>query len=228
MAIFGYFAYSAAEMQLPAAELEKRYDAQRRAIKRICRNQGWQAEEIFHDLGGKWSLPFDRRREAGRLLKRARAGDVIVCQSLERAFGAVGEVSNMLKLLRRRSLRLHVGSLDCEVTAGDCVLPLDRLLESLATLDQRRGAERIRTIKDAQREKGRYLGGNRPFGYMVHQSGRLIENPPEQRMIRRIVYLRDLGWSLRAIAERVSTPATPISFKTVQRVLLRETETAQP
>lgn len=137
-------------------------------------------------------------------------------------FGSTGEVSEMLKLLRRRRIHLYVASLNSEVTEEECLLPLDRLLESLASIDSRRGAERIRNIKAGQRSKGRYLGGNRPFGYMVHESGRLIENPMEQNMIRRIVYLRELGWSLRIIAEKVSTPATPISFKTVQRVLQRE------
>ena len=224
MAVFGYFAFSAAELEFSAAELKKRESAQQRAIKRSCEKQGWEPEEIFRDLGGKWQLSFERRREAKRLLARLRRGDVIVCQSPERMFGSVSEVSELLKLLRRRRIRLFVGLLDSEITGDECVLPLGRLLESLALIETRRGAERIRGIKARQREKGRYLGGNRPFGYMVHQSGRLIENPMEQNMIRRIVFLRGLGWSLRAIAEKVSLPATPISFKTVQRVLRREAE----
>ncbi len=224
MAVFGYFAYSAAEMKFPAGELEKRQKAQQRNIKRYCRKHGWEIEEIFSDLGGKWSVAFAERRESGRLLEKLKRGDIIVCQSLERMFGSTGEVSEMLKLLRRRRIHLYVASLDSEVTKEECLLPLDRLLESLASIDHRRGAERIRNIKAGQRRKGRYLGGNRPFGYMVHESGRLIENPMEQNMIRRIVYLRELGWSLRIIADKVSTPATPISFKTVQRVLQRQAE----
>jgi len=224
MTVFGYFAYSGAETEIPAEELKKWEGAQQGNIKRYCRRKGWEVETVFRDLDGKWPVAFERRREAGRLLGRARAGDIIVCPSLERMFSSIGDVSEALKLLRRRRLRLHVGSLDSEVTANECELPLDRLLESLASLDHHRGAERVRGIKSRQRKKGRYLGGNRPFGYMVHQSGRLIENPMEQNMIRRMLQLRELGWSLRAIAGKVGTPAAPISFKTVQRVLQRVAE----
>ena len=224
MAVFGYFAFSGAEADLPVAELNKREGAQQGSIKRYCRKNGWEAEEVFRDLGGKWTAPFEQRKEAGRLLGRARSGDIVVCTSPERMFGSLGEISETLKLFRRRRLRLFVGSLDSEVTADECTLPLDRLLESLIAIDHRKGAERIRNIKSRQRKKGRYLGGNRPFGYMVHQSGRLIENPMEQSMIRRILYLRELGWSLRDIARKVGRPAAPISFKTVQRVLQRKAD----
>lgn len=53
------------------------------------------------------------------------------------------------------------------------------------------------------------------------QSRRLLA---EQKVARRIARLKEEGWSLRAIARKVTTPATPISFKTVQRVLQRQAE----
>jgi DNA invertase Pin-like site-specific DNA recombinase len=90
-----------------------------------------------------------------------------------------------------------------------------------ALLERRRAVERVRSVKSTQRSKGRYLGGSRPFGYMIHSNGRLIENPMEQKVLKRILQLRERGWSLRAIAGAVSTPVAPISFKTVQRILQR-------
>ena len=59
---------------------------------------------------------------------------------------------------------------------------------------------------------------------MIHENGRLIENPMEQRVLRRIMDLKKQGKSLRAISNEVSTPVMPISFKTVQRLLQRHAD----
>jgi hypothetical protein len=56
---------------------------------------------------------------------------------------------------------------------------------------------------------------------MIHSNGRLIENSMEQKVLKRILQLRDQGKSLRVIAAEVSTPVAPVSFKTVQRILQR-------
>jgi hypothetical protein len=79
-------------------------------------------------------------------------------------------------------------------------------------------------VKHKQKEKGRFLGGSRPFGFSVHDNGKLIENPSEQRTLQKIFELKRQGKSLRAISAAVSTPMTPISFKTVQRVLQRSAD----
>jgi DNA invertase Pin-like site-specific DNA recombinase len=93
------------------------------------------------------------------------------------------------------------------------------------SLEKRRSTERIKTVKQSQRKKGRFLGGSRPFGYMIHSNGRLIENPMEQRVLKKILEMKKLGKSLRAISAEVSTPMMPVSFKTVQRLIKRhETE----
>jgi hypothetical protein len=61
---------------------------------------------------------------------------------------------------------------------------------------------------------------------MIHDNGRLIENYKEQRVLREIMDLKKQGKSLRAISSEVSTPAMPISFKTVQRLLIRHADQA--
>ena len=224
MAVFGYYCYSAAELSPRSMDPDKLGNSQSRSIGFYCRRHGWQPDEIFHDIGGKWMLAIGKREQFGRLFERLKPGDTIVCQSLERIFGSIGEVSEMLKTLRRKRVRLFVVTLDSDVTGGECALPLDRMLESLASMEKRRSAENIRNIKIRERKKGRYLGGTRPFGYMIHQNGMLIENPMEQKVVQQILRLKEEGLSLRAIAREVTRPATPISFKTVQRVLRRQAE----
>ena len=224
MAVFGYYCYSAAELSPRSMDPDKLGSSQSRSIGICCRKHGWQTDEIFQDIGGKWMLAIDKREQFRQLFDRLKPGDIIVCQSLERIFGSIGEVSEMLKTLRRKRVRLFVITLDNDVTSDECALPLDRMLESLASMEKRRSAEGIRNIKMRERKKGRYLGGTRPFGYMIHQNGMLIENPMEQKVVQQIVRLNKEGLSLRAIASKVTRPATPISFKTVQRVLRRQEE----
>ena len=59
---------------------------------------------------------------------------------------------------------------------------------------------------------------------MIHDNGRLIENPMEQKVLKRIFELKREGKSLRSISNEVSTPVMPISFKTVQRLLQRHAD----
>jgi hypothetical protein len=59
---------------------------------------------------------------------------------------------------------------------------------------------------------------------MIHDNGRLIENPMEQRLLKKIIELKRQGKSLRAISNEISTPVLPISFKTVQRLLQRHAD----
>ena len=59
---------------------------------------------------------------------------------------------------------------------------------------------------------------------MIHDNGRLIENPMEQKVLKRIFELKREGKSLRSISNEVSTPVMPISFKTVQRLLMRHAD----
>ncbi len=88
-------------------------------------------------------------------------------------------------------------------------------------LEKRRSTERIKSVKQRQRTKGRFLGGSRPYGFLIHSNGRLIENPMEQKVLKQIIRMNQQGKSLRAISAEVSTPVMPISFKTVQRLLKR-------
>ena len=130
----------------------------------------------------------------------------------------------MIKLvqkLKEKSVQLHIVELGGDITDAQLNVNFASVAVLFSALEKRKSAERIKGVKQRQRKQGRYLGGSRPFGYMIHENGRLIENPMEQRVLRRIVELKKQGKSLRAISSEVSTPVMPISFKTVQRLLQR-------
>lgn len=150
------------------------------------------------------------------------SGDTVVVHSLPRIFSSAQDALTALGWMREQGIRLHVVDMQVDLSAPATKLDADNLLQALSIMESRRGAERMRTVKQGQRSKGRFLGGSKPFGYMVHANGKLIRNPMEQRVLKQIKQLRQQGWSLRAIAAKVSTPVAPISFKTVQRVLQRD------
>jgi DNA invertase Pin-like site-specific DNA recombinase len=51
------------------------------------------------------------------------------------------------------------------------------------------------------RAAGRHIGGSAPYGFEVAESGNLLPIAEEQKIIRRIVKLRQSGETFRAIAE---------------------------
>ena len=151
-------------------------------------------------------------------------GDVILCSKLERICSSSHEVIKLVQELKGMSVQLHVVELRGDITDVELSVNFAKVTELFSALEKRKSAERIKGVKQRQRKQGRYLGGSRPFGYMIHENGRLIENSMEQRVLRRIMELKKLGKSLRAISSEVSTPVMPISFKTVQRLLQRHTQ----
>ena len=163
-----------------------------------------------------------RPRDSGaRLLELLRPGDNIVSSSLERIFSSCHDAVSTIEQLKQRGVGLHIAQLGGDVTNSEFIVNFELVARMFSALEKRRSAERIKRVKRKQRSKGRYLGGSRPFGYMIHENGRLIENPMEQRVLKRIVQLKKEGKSLRAISKEVSTPMVPVSFKTVQRLLQR-------
>lgn len=196
-------------------------EAEIRALYGYALQRDWAVSEIFHDRGDSWHLDLAARSEGARLLELLQPDDMVLIHSLERMFSSCYDASLMLELMRRNGYLLHVASLSAEVTDPEWTLDLVSAAHLFAGLERKRSTERIRNVKSKQRRKGRYLGGSRPFGYMIHSNGRLIENPLEQKVLKKIMQLRNQGKSLRAIAAEVSTPIAPVSFKTVQRILQR-------
>lgn len=191
------------------------------SMERYCAEHALPLSGMVSDLDAPWNADFASREGGARLLARLTRGDAVVVFAMERLFSSCYDASAVLERFRAEGVALHVVELDGDVTDPCLQLDLISAARLFAGLEKRRSVERIKNVKRAQRGKGRYLGGSRPFGYMIHSNGRLIENPMEQKVLKKILLLREQGLSLRSIAEQVSTPVAPVSFKTVQRILQR-------
>ena len=221
MTIYSYCRTSELEASLDQDALDSKLEPELLAIQTYCLNQRWYMSESLRDSNCSWSLEFGKRESGRQLLSVLRPGDVLLCSKLERIFSSSHEAVNLIRKLKEKSVQLHVVELGGDITDADFSVNFEAIASIFSSLEKRKSAERIKGVKQRQRKQGRYLGGSRPFGYMIHENGRLIENPMEQRVLKRIMDLKKQGKSLRAISGEVSTPVMPISFKTVQRLLQR-------
>ena len=190
-------------------------------LRIFAHSHGMQPDQCVVDAGVRWAQELAERPEAARLLEGLQPGDVVLAHSLLRIFSTCEDLERSVRLLRRKRVRLYIADLGGDICDDQFHLPFARVMKAFTRLEKRRSTERIKTVKANQRRKGRFLGGSRPFGYMIHSNGRLIENPMEQRVLRKIIEMKNQGKSLRAISSEVSTPMMPISFKTVQRLIKR-------
>ena len=224
MTIYSYCRTSELEASLEQDELDAILEPEMLAIQTYCLSQSWFMTEMLNDSNCNWNHDFGSRDSGNRLMSLLAPGDVILCSKLERICSSSHEVIKLVQKLKKMSVQLHVVELGGDITDAELSVNFAKVTGLFSALEKRKSAERIKGVKQRQRKQGRYLGGSRPFGYMIHENGRLIENPMEQRVLRRIMELKKLGKWLRAISTEVSTPVRPISFKTVQRLLQRNTQ----
>lgn len=222
MTIYSYCRTSELEAKLNQDQLNAALEPEALAVQTYCLNMRWYMTEALRDSNCSWNQEFSKRINGKRLMNFLQAGDTILVSKLERIVSSSHETLNLITKLREKSVGLHVVELGGDITDPDFEVGFARISAIFSALEKRRSAERIKGVKQKQRSEGRYLGGSRPFGYMIHDNGRLIENPMEQRVLKKIMDLKKQGKSLRAISSEVSTPVMPISFKTVQRLLQRQ------
>ncbi|MAM72016.1 MAG: hypothetical protein CMP91_12820 [Gammaproteobacteria bacterium] len=220
MTVYCYARTSTVENQ-ENSELEAQMEQEDLRLHTFALGHGMHINKSFIDHNLKWSSNFKKRAKAKLLLEQLEAGDIVLSCSIERIFSSCDDMQSTLKSFREKQVRLYILELGGEITGKDFAPSFRRSLEIFHSLEKRRSTERIKTVKQNERSKGRFLGGSRPFGYMIHSNGRLIENPMEQKVLKKIIKMKKQGKSLRAISAEVSTPMVPVSFKTVQRLLKR-------
>ena len=224
MTIYSYCRTSELEDSMDADRLNGILEPELLGIQTYCLQKGWYMTQTITETNCRWNQEFVERDRGKLLLEAMNPGDVLLCSRLERIVSSSQEALMLTNLFSQRQIALHVVELGGDITDPDLSVSVSRAVAVFAALEKRKSAERIKGVKQRQKQQGRYLGGSRPFGYMIHDNGRLIENPMEQKVLKRIFELKREGKSLRSISNEVSTPVMPISFKTVQRLLQRHAD----
>ncbi|MED5311177.1 MAG: recombinase family protein [Pseudomonadota bacterium] len=224
MTIYAYCRTSELEDSMDQDRLNGILEPELLGIQTYCLQKGWYMTQTITETNCRWNQGFVDRERGKLLLEAMNPGDVLLCSRLERVASSSQEVQMLVNLFSQRQIALHVVELGGDITDPELTVSASRAVAIFAALETRKSAERIKGVKQRQKQQGRYLGGSRPFGYMIHDNGRLIENPMEQKVLKRIFELKREGKSLRSISNEVSTPVMPISFKTVQRLLMRHAD----
>lgn len=215
MAVYGYVRVSTKSQAEEGLSLE----AQERQIRGYAMMQGLELSRVYVERAVSGWKPIHERPEGRLLMREAAPGDVILCAKLDRMFRSARDALVVSDELKRKGVSLHLVDLGGDVTGNGISKMFFTIVAAFAEFERDRIAERITDVKAAEKEKGRYLGGARPFGYQVGESGDLVPVPEEQAVIQRVKRLRCEGQSLRAIAATLSDDGQRVSHVTVKRIL---------
>lgn len=199
MAIYGYCRVSTGRQ---AAEGES-LGVQRRQIEGYAHMHGWAVDATFVEEGVSGSKPLGQRPEGARLLARLTSGDMVVAAKLDRVFRSALDALQMVEEFRKRGVRLHLIDLGGDISGNGLSRLFLTIAAAFAEAERDRIRERVATVKADQRQRGRYLGGRVPFGYVVSEAGSLVPDEAQQRAIQFIQVRQGEGVALRTIAREV-------------------------
>ena len=123
--------------------------------------------------------------------------------------------------MKGKGVKLHLLDLGGDIAGNGLSKLFLTIAAAFAEAERDRIRERVTQVKADQRQRGRFLGGSRPFGYRPAEDGALVEDAAEQAAIRKIQALHEQGLSLRAIADKLDEDGFPISHAGVKKVLTR-------
>ena len=143
---------------------------------------------------------------------------MVITPKLDRMFRSALDALDVLDQLKQRGVRLHMIDLGGDVTGNGISKLVFTILCAVAEAERDRTRERITEVKADQRQRGRFLGGMKPFGFDV-KDGVLVSDPREQAAIKRMVKLRSKGVALREIAAAMKRDGFAVSHVGVDKIV---------
>ncbi|QAY97035.1 resolvase [Methylovirgula ligni] len=196
-------------------------DVQQRIVAGYAQMHGLEIGRSFVERGVSGSVPLGERPEGSSLLAVLKPGDVVIAAKLDRMFRSAVDALENLDALKKAGVSLHLIDLGGDVTGNGIAKLVFTILSAVAEAERDRIRQRIADVKTDQKQRGRYLGGRRPFGWRP-VDGKLVDDDAEQRAIKLMHKLFKTGLSLRAIAESVRATGVEISHEGVAKVLARK------
>jgi len=218
MSVFGYCRVST---QAQADEGQS-LDVQRRQLEGWAHMHGQQLAEVFIERGISGSIPVTERPEGASLWGRLRPGDVIVASRLDRLFRSALDALQTVAELKEREVSLVLLDLGGDISGNGLSKLFLTIAAAFAEAERDRIRERIAQVKADQRDRGRYLGGSRPFGWRIGDDGHLKADEREQEALGKMHELRAAGLSLRVIADQLNAEGFNVSHVTVKNALAGE------
>jgi DNA invertase Pin-like site-specific DNA recombinase len=132
----------------------------------------------------------------------------------------------VVEQLKQRGVKLHLLDLGGDIAGNGLSKLFLTIAAAFAEAERDRIRERVAQVKADQKQRGRYLGGKRPFGYQISADGGLVEDADEQEVIRDMIDMRGSGAALRKIAAAVSDRGFPLSHEAVKQIIQARSKAA--
>ena len=214
MATYGYVRVSTDRQADDADSLE----IQERRCRAYAEAQNLVLDRLFIERGVSGSVALADRPAGAELLATVQRGDTVIAVRLDRMFRSALDALTVADRFRQDDIGLHLLDLGGSITNG-LGKAFFTIASAFAEAERDRIRERIQEVKSDQRQRNRYLGGRRPFGWTVGTDGELVEVPAEQQAIRRMVEARDAGQSLRAIAADLQAAGFNITHAGADKII---------
>jgi DNA invertase Pin-like site-specific DNA recombinase len=186
---------------------------QKQLLQKYVAEQGWNEVEVYCDDGYS-GVNFDRPA-VKRLIEDAKAGriNIIVCKDLSR-FGRnyieVGQYTDYLfPTIGCRFIALGNGVDTSKQNANNDMMGFLNLFNEFHSRDT---SKKVRAVKKAYAEQGKYLAAIPPLGYKKNPEDKnsLVVDEETAPIIRRLFDMRSQGMGYRAIALALNAEGVPI------------------
>jgi DNA invertase Pin-like site-specific DNA recombinase len=184
--------------------------------------------KVYEDLGVSGGKKLASRPAGAQLLSDIESGliDAVAVAKLDRGFRNAADALTTIERWERSGIGLHILNMgiDTKTPAGKLFLGL---MASVAEFERGVIRERCATGRADRKRENRKIG-QVPFGYTADDTGRLHEQYDEQRALTLIRQLKNDGYSLRKIAEKLTEQGfhtkkggTKWAHTTIQSILKR-------
>jgi putative DNA-invertase from lambdoid prophage Rac len=177
-AVYGYCRVSAAEQRDNGISLAE----QQRRIEGRALEQGWTLTELFVEGGVSGPVPFAKRPQGGRLIRRLLPGDIVISPKLDRCFRSALDALATISDFKARQIHLWLLDLGGDCSDNGISELMLTVLAAVAQFERTRLAERILDAKAELCRTGRHQGGTKPFGWRL--------GPPAGKGTAPVLYCR--------------------------------------
>ena len=222
MAVYGYARVSTGRQASEGESL----DVQRRMIEGYAHMHGLDLDRVIVEEGVSGSIPLDQRPAGGDMLTKLNDGDIVIAAKLDRCFRSALDALTVVEHLKQRGVKLHLLDLGGDIAGNGLSKLFLTIAAAFAEAERDRIRERVSQSKADQRQRGRYLGGRRPFGWQIDSDGALVEDAAEQEMIAEMIDMRAAGLALRKIAAAAAKRGFQLSHEAVKKIVSANTRKA--
>lgn len=144
---------------------------------------------------------------------------MLIAAKLDRLFRSALDALQTVASLKEHGVSLVLLDLGGDISNNGMSKLFLTIAAAFAEAERDRIRERVTQTKADQKARNRFLGGHKPFGYIVGKGGELTENPTEQAAIAKMVEMRRAGYPLRTITSMIAKDGFKLSHVGVGKII---------